>query len=79
MQNLHWLLAGHARPSSSQKEASFLSSPARETSAGDWPMLMTHFRTLRLPSTPRSKQRDGALELGPKALGLTLTQVLPCR
>lgn len=40
-------------------------------------MPMTHFKTHRLPSTPRSKQRDGALELGPKApvrptLGLRL-------
>lgn len=30
-------------------------------------MPMPHFKTLRLPSTPRSKQRGGALELGPKA------------
>ena len=42
-------------------------SQGPETSAGGWPMLMPHFKTLCLPSTPRSKQRGGALELGPKA------------
>lgn len=44
-------------------------------------MPMTHFKTLRLPSTPRGKQRGGALELGPKAQCVLLwdshTQVSP--
>lgn len=58
-------------------------SQGPETSAGSWLMPMTHFKTLHLPSSPRSKQRGGALELGPKAQCVLLwdspTQVLPCR
>ena len=35
-------------------------SQGPETSAGSWLMPMTHFKTLRLPSAPRSKQWGGA-------------------